>query len=97
MRRGLVVLDHRDGDEFRQISRVLRVLAKVEGVTLRKITSAHDHKGTLYVNWAEEPQVDDMIRVENGWGEENEYVLFYELPNGRQLSVETGTTRRTPV
>jgi hypothetical protein len=96
MRRGLVVLENRDDDELGGIHRVLRVLAKVDAATLRKVKNAQDHKGTLEVEWADLPTPGDMYNFEKEWEEENEYLLTYTLPDGREVKVQTSVTVRTP-
>ncbi len=97
MRRGLVILEHRDGDEFPSVTRVLRVLAEIDGGTLRKIQSAHDHKGTLMITWAVIPDEHDMTRIEQRWLEENEPYLEYTFPDDHRIEVEVNSTVRTPI
>lgn len=96
-RRGLVNLNNRSDAEFSCIRRVLRVLARIDGETLRKIVSAYDHKGTLNIAWAELPEVTDMCHVEKEWGMENEKFLSYSFPGGLDLDIEIGATIRTSV
>lgn len=97
LRRGLIVLEHRDGDEFSGIKRVFEVLGRIESDTLQKIHSAHDHKGTLHLTWAEDPDEMDMSRVESAWADVSEFLLEYALPNGHEYSVHTGVTNRERV
>jgi len=98
MRRGLVEFKANDGDEFSGIQRVLAVLSRVKNhEALRKIKTAHDHKGTLIISWNQIPNETEMASVENEWEAENEYLLEYELPDGKQLYIELGVTSRTPM
>ena len=97
LRRGLIRLDHRNGDEFSGIKRVFKVLAGVDGETLRKIDNVHDHKGTLVVVWANKPDSNDMARIESAWAEEFEILLEYTFPDGSQFEVQTGATVRQPL
>ena len=87
MRRGLVKLEARNGDEFGGVRRVLRVLSSIAGDTLRKIASAHDDKGELSVWWGELPYPEDMARVERAWLAESEITLSYKFADGSSCSV----------
>ena len=98
MRRGLVVFQAHNGDEFSGIQRVLAVLSRVQDhAALRKIDSAYDHKGTLVISWNNTPTEAEMASVEREWEAENEYLLEYEFPDGKKLQVNLGVTSRTPL
>ena len=47
----------------------------------RKISKLHDHRGILFVNWAERPSAEDIAAVNDAWGRhESDSVTFhYEM------------------
>lgn len=97
LRRGRIRFEEHAGDEFLDVKRVLKVLSKIGGDTLRRIDAAHDHKGTLHVSWREIPSDEDMRQVERAWGAENEVFLKYTHPDGSEVEVEIGSTIRKKV
>lgn len=97
LRRGRIRFEEHTGDEFSGVKRVLKVLSVIDGNTLKKIDTAHDHKGTLFVSWIETPNDEDLRRVESAWSSECECLLQYTYPDGSEFAVQTGTTVRQRV
>lgn len=97
IRRGRIRFEEHAGDEFSGVKRVLKVLSEVEGDTLRKIDTVHDHKGTLFVSWLKTPNAEDMTRVESAWASGFEYLLHYTYPDGSEFEVATAVTDRRQV
>jgi len=89
-RRGLVVIENVDDDEFAGISRVLLVLSKVPARTLRKVQSALDHKGLLCVQWRSTPDVDDLSDLEGCWFDTGERQVEHDLPDKSVIYASLG-------
>lgn len=94
--RGLVQIDCRGGDEFGKIRRVLGVLSELEVETLQKISAAHDHKGTLCIDWAKEPSPADLAHAAQVWATKQEYLLNHTYPDGRKFEFSNGELTLLP-
>lgn len=92
MRRGLVQLAAHGGDEFHRITRVLRVLAQLHPDTLKKISTAHDHKGVLCVEWHTPPEDADLLDCVIKWINEHEEHVQNVYPDGRVVDLFGGVT-----
>ena len=53
-----------------------------------KIDLLHDHKGTLTVNWIEEPTIGDFIICARAWNGFNEYEINHTF-DGMNIFVNT--------
>ena len=82
LRRGRIRFEEHAGDEFGGVTRVMKSLSEVDGETIRKIETAHDHKGTLCVLWREMPEATDKKRLVIAWFSEGECCLEYTYPDG---------------
>ena len=71
-------------DRIVRLKRVADALAAVTG-----IAALHDHKGTLYVNWARQPSTTELRRVLSAWSAENEVHSNHAI-NGQPLLWDEG-------
>ena len=51
----------------------------------RKISKLHDHRGILFVNWAERPSAQDIAAVTDAWGRYESDPITYHYENGVEL------------
>ena len=51
----------------------------------RKISKLHDHRGILFVNWAERPSAQDIAAVTDAWGRDESDLITYHYENGVEL------------
>jgi hypothetical protein len=89
-RRGRIVIEDVEGDEFDGglgVERVMLMLAEIPSETLAKAREVYDHTGCLHVIWRTEPSRHDMEAFEMAWMRRNEQLLQYTMPDGTGCSV----------
>jgi len=51
----------------------------------KKISKLHDHRGILFINWAERPSVQDIAAVMDAWGRDESDHITYHYERGVEL------------
>jgi hypothetical protein len=51
----------------------------------KKISKLHDHRGILFINWAERPSVQDIAAVIDAWGRDESDLITYHYERGVEL------------
>jgi hypothetical protein len=91
-----VLTAYRGDIETWRIERLARVAERFKRHQERKkrdvgILALHDHKGVLFVNWASNPETQDIAAMFRVWRRENEYAcnhyvggdeLLIDVPSG---------------
>ena len=80
-----------EGEEPLRLERLRGVEAELARDICGKILRLHDHKGVLYVDWAERPSPQDILTVIQKWGRHEKEPVTYHYEMGVEL---VGTATR---
>jgi hypothetical protein len=73
---------NRQGEEPHRLDRLKEVAAAVENAThFSKVIALHDHKGSLYVNFDQQPSMSDVLAVAKAWEQQNEHEMNVYVRN----------------
>ena len=79
-----------EGEGSFHLERLRGVEAELGGEICRKISTLHDHKGVLFVDWAERPSTQEIATVIEVWGHHENKPITYHYEMGMEL-VATAT------
>jgi hypothetical protein len=83
-----------EGEEPLRLERLRGVEAEMEREICGKILWLHDHKGVLFVDWAERPSPQEIMTVIETWGRHEKEPVTYHYEMGVELVA--ATTRYNP-
>jgi hypothetical protein len=72
-------------EQIWRLERLRRVEAELANDVRRKITRLHDHKGVLFVNWTERPNIQEIAGVTDVWGRHENDPVTYHFEMGVEL------------
>jgi len=65
--------------------RLRRFALELRGEICRKISKLHDHRGVLFVDWAERPTPQEIAAVIDEWGRHENNAITYHYEMGVEL------------
>jgi hypothetical protein len=78
-----------EGEEPLRLERLRGVEAEMGREICGKILWLHDHKGVLYVDWAERPSPQEIMTVIEAWGRHEKEPVTYHYEMGVELVAAT--------